>query len=291
MVPVRRTDPRYLDECLASVAAQTAVAQCELVVADDASGRAYAKEIDAAVRAVDGALDVKRVTLARQAGPAGARAAGVEASAGRYVLFLDSDDTLGERMVEAVTPALHSGCAMAYTNEARISADGSETLVVRDKRPYADLLARHAGTEFDPMAHATFVCHGQVVLRTVLDAVGGPRRDVEFGDEMDLPIRVAEHAGAASLVLVPETLYRYRRHPASVVHDPGAWERVVACIERIVLEGAQRRGLDVVRAQRLGRAERPADVAHYALFDRADRRLSALWFDYDELRLAAIASS
>ena len=291
MVPVRLTHRPYLDACLASVAAQTAATDCELVVADDASGRAYAKEIDHAVGRVEGALDVKRVTLARQGGPAGARAAGVEASSGRYVLFLDSDDVLDVRMIEAVMPALHRGCSMAYTNEARVSADGGETLVWRDKRAYADLLARHAGTEFDPLIHATFVCHGQVVLRSVLDAVGGLRRDVEFGDEMDLPIRVAEHSGAEGLVLVPETLYRYRRHPASVVHDPAAWERVVACVERIVLEGAQRRGVGAVRAQRIGRAERPADVAHYALFDGAGRRMSAPWFDYDELRLAAIASS
>lgn len=291
MVPVRLTPRPYLDACLDSVAAQTAVAECELVLADDASGRAYSKEIDDALRRVDGALDIKGVTLAEQGGPAVARTAGVEASSGRYVLFLDSDDVLDERMVEAVLPALRAGCAMAYTNEERVSADGTETLVVRDKRPYADLLARHAGTELDPMVHATFVCHGQVVLRSVLDAVSGPRTDVEFGDEMDLPIRVAEHAGADGLVLVPETLYRYRRHAASIVNDPAAWERVVASIERIVLEGAQRRGLDVVRAQRLGRAERPADVAHYALYDGAGRRLSVPWFDYDELALVDTASS
>ena len=290
VVPVRRTHLPYVEACLDSVSAQTAAESCELVVVDDASGRSYAKGLDRVLSRFDGAVALRRVALARRAGTGGARRAGVEASTGRYVLFLDSDDLLLPHMVEKVTPLLEAGCAMAYTNEARVSASAKKVISVRDKRLYAALLGEHAGTPFDPLVHATFVVHGQVVRREELDAAGRPRTDLEYGDEMDLPIRIAEVAGPEGLALVPETLYLYRRNPRSVVHQPAEWKRIVRCIERVVLEGAQRRGIDVVRAVRLGRAK-PSDITHYALFDARGEQLCAPYVDYDELSLRSPAGT
>ena len=173
---------------------------------------------------------------------------------------------------------------MAFTDEARVSANARKVISVRDKRAYAALLREHAGTPFDPLVHATFVVHGQFVRREELEAIGGPRTDVEYGDEMDTPIRIAEVAGPEGLVHVPETLYLYRRNPRSVVHQPDEWKLIVRCNERIVLEGAQRRGIDVARAVRLGRAK-PFDITHYALFDASGGQLRAPYVDYDELSL------
>ena len=288
VVPVRRTHLAYVKACLESVSAQTAADSCELVVVDDASGRSYAKGLDRVLSQFDSAVAVRRVALARRGGPGAARSAGAETSTGRFVHFLDSDDFLDPHMIETVTPLLEAGCALAYTGEARVSTSGRKVISVRDKRSYAALLREHAGTRFDPLVHATFVCHGQVVRRAELDAVGGPRTDVEYGDEMDLPMRIAEIAGPEALVLAPETLYLYRRNPRSIVHQPAEWKRAVRNIERIVAEGAQRRGIDVVRAVRLGRAK-ATDVAHYALFDASGEQLRAPYVDYDELGLRSPA--
>src|SRR5205823_6467221 len=97
-------------------------------------------------------------------------------------------------------------------------------------------------------------------------------------------------ASPEGLVHVPETLYMWRRNPHSIVHQPAAWERVVRCIERIVLEGAQRRQIEVVRAVRLGRA-RPSDLTHYALYDSRGEQLRAPYVDYEELSLRVPASA
>ena len=284
VVPVYRTHVALLGACLDSVCAQTAAESCELVVVDDASGRSYGKALDRVLSRFDRGVALRRVALARRARPGGARPAGFEANTGRYVHFLDSDDLLEPEMVEKVTPLLQAGCAMAFTDEARVSANARKVISVRDKRAYAALLREHAGTPFDPLVHATFVVHGQFVRREELEAIGGPRTDVEYGDEMDTPIRIAEVAGPEGLVHVPGTLYLYRRNPRSVVHQPDEWKLIVRCIERIVLEGAQRRGIDVARAVRLGRAK-PFDITHYALFDASGGQLRAPYVDYDELSL------
>ena len=135
VVPVHRTHIALLEACLDSVSAQTAAESCELVVVDDASGRSYAKALDRVLSRFDGAVALRRVALARRARPGGARAAGFEASTGRYVHFLDSDDLLAPEMIEKVTPLLQAGCAMAFTDEARVS----------DKRAEGDQRARQAG--------------------------------------------------------------------------------------------------------------------------------------------------
>jgi glycosyltransferase involved in cell wall biosynthesis len=284
VVPVHRTHIALLEACLGSVSAQTAAESCELVVVDDASGRSYAKALDRVLSRFDRAVPLRRLALARRARPGGARAAGFEASTGRYVHLLDSDDLLAPEMIEKVTPLLQAGCAMAFTDEARVSANARKVISVREKGAYAALLREHAGTPFDPLIHATFVVHGQFVRREELEAIGGPRTDVEYGDEMDTPIRIAEIAGPEGVAHVPETLYLYRRNPRSVVHQPDEWKLIVRCIERIVLEGAQRRGIDVARAVRLGRAK-PFDITHYGLFDASGRQLRAPYVDYDELSL------
>ncbi|MGI9405790.1 MAG: glycosyltransferase family 2 protein, partial [Hyphomicrobiaceae bacterium] len=58
--------------------------EVEILVVDDASTPAI--KLGATYR------DVKIVRLARNAGPAGARKAGIEASEGEFLAFLDSDD-------------------------------------------------------------------------------------------------------------------------------------------------------------------------------------------------------
>lgn len=290
VVPVYRTDIALLEACLDSVSAQTAAESCELVVVDDASGRSYAKDLDRVLSRIDGSVALRRVALPRRVRPGGARAAGFEASSGRYVHLLDSDDLLAPEAIETVAPFLRAGCAMAFTDEARVSEDAREVISVRDKSAYTALHREHAGTPFDPFVHATFVVHGQFVRRDELEAIGGPRTDVAYGDEMDTPIRVAELAGPQGIAHVPGTLYMYRRNPRSVVHQAREWELIVRCNERIVLEGAQRRGIDVVRAERLGRAK-PFDITHYALFDGRGRQLRAPYVDYDELSLRSFAAT
>jgi glycosyltransferase involved in cell wall biosynthesis len=288
VVPVHRMQIAFLEACLDSVSAQTAADSCELVVVDDASGPSYATALDRVLSRFDGSLPVRRVALARRARPGGARAAGFEASTGRYIHFLDSDDMLAPEAIETVTPLLRAGCALAFTDEARVEPDGRNVISVRDKRAYAALLREYAGTPFDPLVHSTFVVHGQFVRREELEAIGGPRTDVPYGDEMDTPIRIAEVAGPESVAHVPRTLYLYRRNPRSVVHQADEWKLIVRCIERIVLEGAQRRGIDVVRAVRLGRAK-PFDITHYALFDASGEQLRAPYVDYEELSLRSLA--
>ena len=79
-------DPDGLRRAVCSVRLQDE--DCELIIADDGSAASNA----AAISEIGRNCQATVVRLPRQSGPAVARNAGIEASSGRYIAFLDADD-------------------------------------------------------------------------------------------------------------------------------------------------------------------------------------------------------
>lgn len=99
IVPVYNVE-RYVDECLASIRAQT-YANLEILVVEDCS-------TDGSLQALAPHLEDPRVRLIRHeknGGLSAARNTGIEAATGEYVMFVDSDDL--------VVPALVDTCLAA----------------------------------------------------------------------------------------------------------------------------------------------------------------------------------
>ena len=119
--------PVFNGEATIAAAIDSAIAQefggdLEVIVVNDGSTDATSSVLDA-YRARVTVLD--RVN----GGPASARNAGVRASHGEYIAFLDADDIWMPRKLEKTLAALDSdsGAAMVYTNALMIAA-GGETL-------------------------------------------------------------------------------------------------------------------------------------------------------------------
>ena len=95
IIPVHNGAP-YLEECLRSVSGQT-FRDTEIIVVDDGSDDETPKILQHAA-----ALDprIRRVRQERQ-GAGSARNRGLEAAAGRYVLFADADDVLKPDLAES----------------------------------------------------------------------------------------------------------------------------------------------------------------------------------------------
>jgi glycosyltransferase involved in cell wall biosynthesis len=284
VVPVYRTHIPYVEACVASVLRQTPGSAWELVIVDDGSGARYARRLERALGHAGTAGNVRFVRLGSHGGPAEARNVGASEGSGSYLLFLDSDDLLEPEAFEAITPLLLAGPGFVYADETVVSADARQVLYVRDKAIYDSLLQRFWGTAFDPLLHASFVEHPRIVRKGEFLALGGFRTDLGRGDEIDLDLRASERAGPAGMVLMPRKLYSYRHHTASMMRQRDLREEVVRTRERIFVEAARRRGLDVERSVRLGRAT-PTHAPHYALFDSAGERISVPYFDYDTLAI------
>jgi teichuronic acid biosynthesis glycosyltransferase TuaG len=113
---------RFLADTIASVRAQT-VGDWELLVADDCS-RDGTRAVVEKVSALD--ARVRLIPLDRNAGPAMARQAAVDAARGRYIAFLDSDDQwLPQKLERQLAFMQRHGAALSFTGFRRVSIDGA----------------------------------------------------------------------------------------------------------------------------------------------------------------------
>jgi teichuronic acid biosynthesis glycosyltransferase TuaG len=128
-----------LEASMRSALAQTHAA-VELLVVDDRSTDASWELIQ---RQADADPRVVPIRQPRNGGVAAARNAGIEAASGRYVAFLDSDDTWYPDKLEVQLAALReSGARVGYAAYERVDAAGRVLSRVRPpaRATYAEML-------------------------------------------------------------------------------------------------------------------------------------------------------
>jgi glycosyltransferase involved in cell wall biosynthesis len=243
IVPCYVSTPRQaalLDETLGTVDAQTC-RDYEVVVVDDGS------PLDGAVATVATAHAATTTLRQPNAGSAAARNAGIRASRGRHLVFLDADDHLLPGALDAGLRALaeHPECGFAVGRREEMTYEGGPVpwgvpAAPRETRLYETLLG--ADWYILPPSTAMF-------RREAVEEVGG-FRDPWGPDDLDFYLRVAHrHAGWC---YDEPAVTRYRRYAASSSRDG---ERMLRGIRVVyarqwpvvrgdpALEAAYRRGL------------------------------------------------
>jgi glycosyltransferase involved in cell wall biosynthesis len=195
-----RNRPELFREAVCSVLRQT-IADWELVVVDDASDVP-----------VDSLVEDPRIVFLRmpkRCGPAAARNAGVAASSGTYVTFLDDDDLYTPDRLEIATEGLQHApiatCWMRYLdlptgNNVTLTGDVSDSILDQMTPPVgATALHRQAYEPFDERWRGV--------------------EDIEWW------LRMAQRQ---SVTTVPRVGYLFRRW-----HDPSSPERAAQLRQRI----------------------------------------------------------
>ncbi len=198
----------YIRECLQSVLEQD-FADVEIIAVDDCSPDLSGQIIDE-VAAAD--PRVRPLHLTENAGLGGARNAGVEAATGRYVLFLDGDDTLAPGSLSAIADRLDYGDdpQLLIYNYARVWWDGRRAVSWAD-----EVLASLSASVFVPREHPRLfnllpIACNKVYRRDFLQELGlrfptGYYEDIAFTYTVLLE---AETAVSLNRVVL---LYRQRR--------------------------------------------------------------------------------
>lgn len=201
IVPMHN-DQRTIAEALRSVLAQT-LADWEVLVVDDGSTD------DGPTIVADFAWRDRRVRSIRQAnqGAAAARNRGLAEAAGRYVHFLDADDWLQPRGLEALVQAAEwSGQGAACGAWTVHGADG-RALGVRMPAPAASVGLEHLldGNRIAP--------HSQIIRRDLLPETPFDPSE-RFVRDYDLWLRLANRGVRWSGI--DETVASYRVRPGSL---------------------------------------------------------------------------
>jgi len=203
----------FIADAIASIRAQT-VPVDEIIVVDDGSRDDTARR----VRALGD--DIRLIEQPNQ-GPSAARNRGIEAAGGDWIAFLDADDQwLPDRLERQLAVLQRHPDVVLVAGDMR-EIDERDA-VIRDS-----VLAHHGLREaFDgrpvPRAAArllekNFIPTGTVLARRdLLQALGGFRTDIRYGEDLELWVRIALHH---PIVMLPEVLMLRRQHGSNATRD------------------------------------------------------------------------
>jgi len=167
-----------LPDAIESVLGQS-LRPMEIVVVDDGS-------VDGTSRMVKEKYPFVKLIKSQRIGPGPARNAGVEASCGEVIMFLDSDDTWMPNHVDALVNVVNEGVDVAYgITKTRDHVNNTSFMIPeKGKGPSGDC--------FKKMARWCFLVPSSVAItRKAFNCIGGFHK-YEIGEDWDLFIRLAE---------------------------------------------------------------------------------------------------
>ena len=210
---------RFIGEAVDSALRQEQVTP-EVVVVDDGS----TDETPAILR---GYGDRIRVVRQENRGLSAARNAGILASRGDCVAFLDADDTW-----EAAKSRKQLELLAASPEIGLVSCDGHaiDPEGTRSGRLLApESLSVPFGAALERLFLANYILvSGAMVRRSILEEVGTFEESLDSVEDYDLWLRIARVSGIAVL---PEPLMCYRRWPGQMSGDR---TRMLRCEERVL---------------------------------------------------------
>lgn len=195
---------RWLGEAVASVLAQS-YQPFELILVDDGS---TLPETLTALEQAGREARVRVLRNPRNLGISGATNAGIEASRGEYVAFMDHDDLLHPDALALFARTLNDTREfdVFYTDETIIVDDGS--------------IAGHmqkCPISLDLLLSCNAVVHFVVMRKDALLRIGLLNTEYDAAQDHDLMIRALEHG--LRFHHLPMCLYGWRQHAASTSQD------------------------------------------------------------------------
>ena len=232
VVPIYNVEP-YLRECLASLAAQT-LRELEVIMVDDGSTDGSAALADE-MAAEDGRF---RLVVQENQGLGPARNTGVRHATGEYLAFVDSDDVVPPRAYELLIRSLEeTGSDFASGNVERLEIGGMTTQSALH-RGLAAAKRTHVSRDHRLLRDRT--AWNKVFRRGFWDEHGFA---FPAGWYEDSPVMLPAHVAAASVDVIAEPVYRWRRRLDSISEGRAGVDNLSA---RIAVMRGVRDGLPAV---------------------------------------------
>src|SRR5262245_2251394 len=139
---------------------------------------------------------------------------GVNLARGEFIARMDADDiSLPYRFTRQVDYLrMHPACVVVGCGTLMIDPDGDPICEHRPHTDHATILETLTNGTHGVIAHPTSMMRRDALLR-----IGGYRETYEPIEDFDLWLRLAE---VGELANIPEPLFRYRQHHASIMYTP-----------------------------------------------------------------------
>ena len=227
VVPIYKTPEVFLRQMIESVTAQT-YPHWQLCIADGSGDTAETKRI------VDSYLSDKRIKykiLAENLGIADNTNAAMELADGNYIALFDHDDLLSENALYEVADRIcKTGAEIVYTDEDKVTSDLSERYQPNFKPDF----------NLDLLRSNNYICHLLVVKKTLVQEVGGQKKEFDGAQDHEFLFRCVEKA--KGIEHIPKVLYHWRVHKASTADNPLSKKYAYDAGKRAVTEHIRRCG-------------------------------------------------
>ena len=208
IVPVYKTE-RFLSECIGSILAQT-FTDLELILVDDGSPDSCPALCDAAAEK-DSRI---RVIHKPNGGLSSARNAGLDAAAGNWIAFVDSDDAVTPDFCARLYRAVQdTGAQMAVCNYRNVD----EALVpIREQYLH---VRREVFSTKQALEHSALLPYMVVWNKLYHKSIFEELRFVEGKLNEDTILISSAYERAGTIANIPDILYLYRRVKGSIMHS------------------------------------------------------------------------
>jgi GT2 family glycosyltransferase len=198
IVPVYKTECKWLDKCISSVVRQH-YTNWELILVDDASEKDDLKQLMDTWASRDGRI--RAYYLEENCGIADATNFGIKQAKGRFIGFLDHDDEVTSDALTWIVWTLnkHPDALWFYSDEDKISPDG---------QCYEPYFKPDFSPEF--LLSIMYTCHFSIYSAHSLNEVGGIRQGFDGSQDHDLALRLSEIIPGEKIIHIPRVLYHWR---------------------------------------------------------------------------------
>ena len=230
LVPLYNTPDKFLREMIESVQAQT-YSDWELCLADG-SDEAHAQVGKTVKEYADRDDRIKYKKLEKNLGISENTNACIDMSTGDYIALFDHDDLLHPSALYEVMKAIcEQGADYIYTDEITFSEVPSDAHTTNFKPDFSP----------DTLRSYNYICHLSVFSRELLGRAGKFNSDFDGSQDYDMILRLTENA--EKIVHIPEVLYYWRSHKASVAQNISAKPYTLTAAKRALSAHLERLGL------------------------------------------------
>lgn len=153
---------------------------------------------------------------------------------GEFVGLLDHDDLLAPNALFEIACALEADRLLdaVYTDEDKVTTELDEHFQPHLKPDF----------NLDLLRSNNYICHFFVVRCSIVEKVGGFRKEFDGAQDHDFIFRCVEEAGKVGHV--PEILYHWRTHKASTADNPASKMYAFDAGKRAIEAHLQRMGVE-----------------------------------------------
>lgn len=224
IVPVYNVE-KYIGRCIESIQKQT-LEDWELILVDDCG---YDNSMDIVREYAAKDCRIRYVESASNAGPMVAREKGYKLATGKYVFFLDSDDTIPNNALDnMINAANNSGSDIIMGQMERVWEDGRHSpfeINVTNGKKSTDEVYRLLLNNTFPHNLCGKLFNAQLFKTNFLDSFIG----LKNGEDGFLFLQLLEYANG--VCVIPGIVYYYLCHSDSSSHKPISSEMIDSIVK------------------------------------------------------------